>query len=477
MNHTDETQTTRDNASNGRRTAALQDLACRFRRRWVSGIVVGTLLVTANTIVFHIAIGAVKAKVGGSDPAIDALSRLAKFSAGISITSLLVLATLARWFFRPLDKTLATESQWLEAAERQQLLENARRTAESEISEALEFGSDDLRLSMITDHILETIAPDLPSELILADSSEAHMGTWAANRSVPTPGCNVPSPFDCPAVKRSRAYTAASSEAINACPHLRNRDSGPCAAHCVPVAFMGKALGVLHVTAADGTTFSDELIHRMGNLSDQLGARIGTVRAFAKAQLQASTDSLTGLENRRSIENELNDRLALGHNFAIAIADLDHFKKLNDTFGHDIGDRALRAFARAVRSTLREGDLFARWGGEEFVIALPEVSAADGVKVLHRAQLALAALCANGTVPPFTASFGITENSSSPRLEHLLRAADEALLRAKRAGRDTVCIAGVEEPVERQNVVSELRSAPAPAPAPAEPNVLRAAMS
>jgi diguanylate cyclase (GGDEF)-like protein len=189
-------------------------------------------------------------------------------------------------------------------------------------------------------------------------------------------------------------------------------------------------------------------------LAGQVGTAIGTVRAFSKAQLQASTDSLTGLLNRRSAEDKLVRRLHAGDSFAIVMADLDHFKLLNDTYGHEVGDRALRLFCDSVRSALRAEDVFARWGGEEFVIALPYSDRQAAAAVLDRVRLLLAEACARAETPSVTASFGVSDTTMSPHLDQLLRIADEALLVAKARGRDCVQLAGLVhgEPVQQSTV-------------------------
>jgi diguanylate cyclase (GGDEF)-like protein len=126
--------------------------------------------------------------------------------------------------------------------------------------------------------------------------------------------------------------------------------------------------------------------------------------------------------------------------FALVIGDLDHFKRLNDSRGHEAGDQALRLFADSLRQSLREGDLPVRWGGEEFVMVLPRSTAVQALEVVDRLRANLAtALLASGTAA-FTASFGIADTSMSPGFEQLLRIADEALYQAKENGRDRAVI-------------------------------------
>jgi diguanylate cyclase (GGDEF)-like protein len=161
------------------------------------------------------------------------------------------------------------------------------------------------------------------------------------------------------------------------------------------------------------------------------------VRAFQRSQLQASTDALTGLVNRRTLEGELRSLIKRGRRFALAMADLDRFKQLNDTHGHEAGDRALRAFAQIAQETLRADDTIARWGGEEFVIAVPDLDRQQTLEVFERIRARLAE-SHGGSHPAFTASFGVTDSSRGDTLEELLQLADAALYAAKEAGRDRV---------------------------------------
>ncbi|HZU19946.1 MAG TPA: diguanylate cyclase [Gaiellaceae bacterium] len=313
----------------------------------------------------------------------------------------------------------------------------------SQLNEALEMADDESSAYDVVRRAMVEISSDAPMELLLSDSSRAHLEQTAIHPVAGAPECPVESPYSCVAVRRGHPVVFDSSEALNACPKLRNREQGPCSAVCVPVSFMGRSLGVLHATGPDGAAPRGEQVAQLTTLATQAGARIGTVRAFEKTQLQAQTDGLTGLINRRTLETELRAMMRQERSFALALADLDHFKKLNDTHGHEEGDRCLRLFSHVIRQVLRDGDLVARWGGEEFLIALPDADAESAVEVMERIRAHLARTVHDGHVH-FTASFGVSDSTSGRSLQELIQIADVGLYQAKSAGRDRVCV-GVED--------------------------------
>jgi diguanylate cyclase (GGDEF)-like protein len=182
-------------------------------------------------------------------------------------------------------------------------------------------------------------------------------------------------------------------------------------------------------------------------VAGQAGARIGTVRAFEKTQLQASTDGLTGLVNRRTAEKRLRELIRKGRPFALVIADLHRFKQLNDRHGHEAGDRALRLFSQVATATLRDEDVISRWGGEEFVIVLPGLDRFQVMAVLDRLRSNLAH-AHPGETPRFTASFGVTDSGEADSLEALFSIADGGLYTAKQAGRDRATIGDPESATE-----------------------------
>ena len=186
-------------------------------------------------------------------------------------------------------------------------------------------------------------------------------------------------------------------------------------------------------------------------------------RSFRHAQIlsQARLDAKTGLLNaatwqreaRVEVERAVRTRTPL----AVAMLDIDHFKNVNDTYGHLTGDNVLAALASAMRALLRDYDTPGRFGGEEFAILLPHTAAAEAVQVAERLRVklaeitTLAALSARSVPVRVTVSIGIAALETAPRdLEDLLAAADVALYRAKAAGRDRVVLLGEDhQPVPR----------------------------
>ena len=160
----------------------------------------------------------------------------------------------------------------------------------------------------------------------------------------------------------------------------------------------------------------------------------------------ALVDPLTGLNNRRFLETHLatmmeNARIRRSP-LSLMILDIDHFKSVNDTHGHDSGDKVLIAFADRLRGIVRGGDLLCRLGGEEFVIVMPNVNLGAAIRIAERARLAIKdeefVINAEGKAIPVTVSIGISEAARDGDASQLYRAADRALYRSKSEGRNRV---------------------------------------
>ncbi len=174
--------------------------------------------------------------------------------------------------------------------------------------------------------------------------------------------------------------------------------------------------------------------------------------ATAEARLQswATRDELTGLYNRRHYRGRLEEEIVRAQRHAqpltVLLADLDHFKELNDTYGHPLGDEALRVVSQVLQAESRSIDIVSRYGGEEFAVLLPNTSGRDGESVAERIRRAVAAsdIAWAGDHARLTISVGIATlaDSAHPTVDGLMQVVDRALYSAKRAGRDRVHRAG-----------------------------------
>ena len=177
-------------------------------------------------------------------------------------------------------------------------------------------------------------------------------------------------------------------------------------------------------------------------------------RAQRDLEERSVTDALTGLKNRRFFDERLYEEFCRAHRYAdpvsLIMIDVDHFKTVNDRYGHPAGDAVLREAAAVVRASIRDPDICCRYGGEEFAVILPKTHLPGALAVAERIWRALGAKSYEipTTAPGGPATFGVTASigvaffpsKDITTHEHLLRFSDEALYQAKRAGRNTICL-------------------------------------
>ncbi len=171
-------------------------------------------------------------------------------------------------------------------------------------------------------------------------------------------------------------------------------------------------------------------------------ARSRAEEAALSAKILAETDQLTQIPNRRRVTADLTNAVMTsrsdGNAVSVALFDIDHFKRVNDTFGHQMGDEVLKRVAETATAAVRAGDIVGRFGGEEFVIVLPNTTAKTAMLIAERVRMAIEKA---GTTPAVTISVGVAERTQKEDVESLLRGADQALYLAKREGRNTVRLA------------------------------------
>lgn len=252
------------------------------------------------------------------------------------------------------------------------------------------------------------------------------------------------------------AALAADVELVRAClPHSpkawvidgdNTHETGVCAQAAVPLIYEGAFVGLLLVESDDAArVWADNELLLLYTVADQLTVAVNQAHLFAQMQLQALTDGLTGCHNRRSFEMQLERDLHLATRMrqplSLIMIDLDNFKHINDRAGHGTGDVALRIVADSLKAELRVVDSAARFGGDEFVIILPQADTEGALIVAERLRRRIAETEIVG-YGPTTASIGLASfpvHASSRDL--LVVAADRALYQAKHSGRNRIHVA------------------------------------
>jgi diguanylate cyclase (GGDEF)-like protein len=200
---------------------------------------------------------------------------------------------------------------------------------------------------------------------------------------------------------------------------------------CIPITVDDAVHGVVRIES-DGAPFSDDVVARCRALGNVVELALGNAIAHQELELQANTDPLTGQANRRGLALFLEGDRGLGA-LSMLVIDIDGLKEINDTHGHDIGDRVLISVARAASGILRGGDLLARTGGDEFVAVVVDADESDARRVVDRINHAMSRVKVQGV--GVSVSIGFASCSTNGDLDRVRRQADEAMYEAKRVNR------------------------------------------
>jgi diguanylate cyclase (GGDEF)-like protein len=237
-------------------------------------------------------------------------------------------------------------------------------------------------------------------------------------------------------------------------------DISPLAA--VPLIYQERFMGVLLVRSDDpARIWQENEILLLRTVADQVTVAVNHARLFAQVQQQALTDGLTGCFNRRSFEMQLEKDLHLATRMrqplSLIMLDVDKFKQVNDTFGHDAGDLALRMLAEGLREELRGVDTAARYGGEEFAVILPQADLDGALVVAERLRKRIEETHMQG-IGYITASLGVaTFPPHASSRDSLVTKADRALYQAKHLGRNRVCTPPESETAQGDVLFNDLK--------------------
>jgi len=252
-----------------------------------------------------------------------------------------------------------------------------------------------------------------------------------------TPHPVVSGPTSCPAIRGGRLFHVTSPDDPVLCPYMPFRSHYA----CIPLIAAGDSVGALFLEPDDDSIVEETLVRAA---ADRVALTLATRRVLESAQKQATTDGLTGLHNRFFMDQQLRllHSLATRHAqpYSVIAIDVDGLKSLNDTFGHEMGDLALRGLANTLKRTVRSSDIGVRTGGDEFLVLMPQTALDESRVVAERVRAAVEAHGRSEPRSAITISAGVASWRPGRTAEQVLAAADSMLYAAKRAGKDRVMV-------------------------------------
>ena len=364
-------------------------------------------------------------------------------SLGIAF-SLLVLALVQRYLILENAERRRSEAAARASAVSFETL-SARSESLSQYTGMLQTCTDSDELLSLSGPLLSRMVPGLAGTLYLTRASRDHAEIAAQWGQHLAPSADMPAPDDCWSMRRNRSFACDDVAHQICCKHVdSDAVAGTVATACLPLSAHGDLLGWLYLSGPGHGPLTG--IGQATQAVEQLSLALANMRLKDDLLRQSIRDPLTGLFNRRYLEESLGREIARCQRrklpLAVLMLDLDHFKAFNDQHGHPGGDALLSAFGRLLQSSCRPEDIACRYGGEEFVLVLPEAEAQIG---MDRARYILAATAQmvvahlGRPLGRVTASIGVASMpEDGNNASTLLEVADKALYAAKHAGRNQV---------------------------------------
>ncbi|MFP7722806.1 diguanylate cyclase [Lysobacter sp. A3-1-A15] len=328
----------------------------------------------------------------------------------------------------------------------------------NELSRMLQASSSLTEALEILPGYCKTLLQDSSGMIYLLHPSRDHLER-VAEFGAPQGDDDFFNPANCWALRLGKTHAARAGSPL-LCAHIGDALPGV-EYQCAPLQAQSDALGMLHLQFNDGEGEVEGAAQATRNLlvaalSEQVGIALANLKLRETLRQQSIKDPLTGLFNRRYLEETLQREIdraqRIDDRLVVVMLDVDHFKRFNDTFGHDAGDHVLKQVGRILSTSTRSSDIACRHGGEEFVLVLPQAGIRDGIARAEQIRQLVAELSLNfGGRPlgPLTVSLGVASIDAQTRsADALLKRADELLFDAKRQGRDRVVAESDPDAVE-----------------------------
>ncbi|HEY9648280.1 MAG TPA: diguanylate cyclase, partial [Chroococcidiopsis sp.] len=275
-----------------------------------------------------------------------------------------------------------------------------------------------------------------------------NVATWGSSLNSPLHSTLEFQPQSCWGLRRGRMHWVGQNRSSLRCSHIPANEA-IAATLCIPMIAQGETLGLFYLSTETANALSEAKQQLARTLAEQVGMAIANLNLRETLQHQSIRDPLTGLFNRRYLEESLTQEIVRAqrhrHPIGVIMIDIDHFKRFNDIFGHDVGDYVLQTVGALLKDSVRNSDIACRYGGEEMTLILPEASlegTTARAEMIREAISQLRISQSGKLLDAITASFGVAcfpqHGSTSTSL---IKAADIALYRAKDAGRNQVLVA------------------------------------
>jgi diguanylate cyclase (GGDEF)-like protein/PAS domain S-box-containing protein len=296
--------------------------------------------------------------------------------------------------------------------------------------------------------LVQPLFPDCVGEIYITSASRnrlQQMAQWGLSLNSAVKDFE---PHDCWGLRRGRLHGVNAQSAGLRCQH-NHRLPPTVSSLCIPMIAQGETLGLFHLQSVPDVPLSESRQQLAQTVAEQIGLAIANLHLRETLQHQSIRDPLTGLFNRRYLEEVLEREVVRAQRnqgqLGVIMLDVDHFKRFNDTYGHDAGDLVLQAIGQLLRNHMRGSDVACRYGGEELTIVLSDIGLTETQKRAEEIRKAIAHLhipMQGAVLGDITASLGVASfPAHGVTGTSLIKAADEALYRAKAAGRNQVLVA------------------------------------